>query len=284
MTTETRNAPGRPGWELVWADEFAGAGALDPEVWRHEHGMVRNQEEQWYGQDLANCRQENGCLLLTATRNPGKRTVKGEAASQAEATCASASVCTRRSFLFGRIEVCARVPKGKGVWPAAWTLGVNIREIGWPRCGEIDIMEYVGKIPDAVHATVHYHHDGAPAGAGPAAPGFPVDARALNGATYFADGHAQCGRQLDTPEPWRDFHVYAVEWDEEKMVFFYDEEVAHSFVYADHGLASDANPFLRPQYLILNLAMGGHWGGEIDEAAFPAVYAIDYVRYYRRAD
>ncbi|MBN1901561.1 glycoside hydrolase family 16 protein, partial [Candidatus Sumerlaeota bacterium] len=171
-------------------------------------------------------------------------------------TAASLITFNKESWKYGRIEVRARLPRGKGVWPAIWTLGVNRPEVSWPRCGEIDIMEFVGKIPDKVHGTAHYAEDGK---------------------------HRSDGGKLQTEEPWNDFHVYAIEWREVRIDFFFDEIKYHTFVIDKAGKGED-NPFRKPHYLLINLALGGSWGGPIDDSILPQKYLIDYVRVFELKD
>ncbi|MCY2931500.1 MAG: glycoside hydrolase family 16 protein [Planctomycetota bacterium] len=138
-------------------------------------------------------------------------------------------------------------------WPAFWTLGTNIPKIGWPRCGEIDVMEFVGHTPDKVHATVHYAQGGK---------------------------HASQGGKLTVARPWEGFHVYVVEWQADRMDFFFDE--TKYFTFKTPSAGDGAGAFEQGQYLLVNLALGGSWGGPIDDAALPQRYLIDYVRVYQR--
>jgi len=146
------------------------------------------------------------------------------------------------------------VPPGKGMWPAIWMMGEDREKLGWPRCGEVDIMEYVGKFPDAIYGTVH-----------------------------FAKGreHASSGSHLNDLDPPADFHVYAIEWSADQIKFFYDDRVYHTFAVKDAD-GPGGNPFRKPMYLILNLALGGDWGGAIDDSKLPARFLIDYVRVYQK--
>jgi len=154
--------------------------------------------------------------------------------------------------------VRAKLPSGRGTWPAIWTLGTNIREVGWPACGEIDIMEFVGYEPGVIHANIHtgkYNH-------------------------VKKTGK---GDKITVPDASEAFHVYAVEWDAEKMEFSVDGK--KYFTYTNEGSGYDAWPYDKDQYLILNLAIGGSWGGQkgIDDSIFPQLYRIDYVRVYQKA-
>jgi beta-glucanase (GH16 family) len=133
-------------------------------------------------------------------------------------------------------------------------LGDSRGKVGWPACGEIDIMEFVGHTPDKTHATLHWRKDGK---------------------------HASNGKALTVSKPWEDFHVYAVEWTADTMDFYFDDTKVHSFE-VKQAEDNGGNPFQRPQYLLINLALGGSWGGAIDDAIFPQRYEIDYVRVYQQ--
>jgi beta-glucanase (GH16 family) len=254
-------------WKLVWSDEFDREGLPDPAKWAYEEGFVRNQESQYYTTARTqNARVENGHLILEAHKeqfkNPRYRADAPERRWQqrreyAEYTSASLTTRGQASWTYGRIEVRAKVPSGRGTWPAIWTLGTNIGEVGWPGCGEIDILEYVGHAPGVVHANVHtrgYNH---------------------------ARGTGR-GARLAVPDAEKTFHVYAVEWTPQKLEFFVDDQ--KYFTLPNDGTGVDSWPFDAPQYLILNLAIGGAWGGQqgIDDTIFPQRFLIDYVRVYQR--
>lgn len=234
-------------WTLVWADEFEQAGAPDPAVWRPEEGYLRNKEAQYYTRGRSeNARVEKGVLVIEARKDDWK----GK-----PITSASLTTQGTKSFLYGRIEARAKIPTGRGTWPAIWTLGEDKRSAGWPACGEIDILENVGYAPRKIHANIHcaaYNH------------------RKGNGK----------GRVIEVEAPWADFHVYAVEWHEDRLEFFYDD--TRYFTYRKESDDPAVWPFATPHYLILNLAIGGGWGGQkgIDETLFPHRFEIDYVRYY----
>lgn len=234
-------------WNLVWRDEFNKDGAPDTRFWGYEEGYVRNNEAQYYTADRReNARVEGGKLVIEARRD----NFQGKPIS-------SASLITRgrRSFLYGRIEVRAKVPTGRGTWPAIWTLGENIGAVGWPKCGEIDIMEYVGMNPGRIHGNIH------------------VDAY------NHTKGNGR-GGGVDVSGVHERFHVWAVEWSKEKIDFFFDDLMY--FSYKNEGTGDAVWPFDKPQYLILNLAIGGAWGGQqgIDDTLFPHRFEVDYVRYY----
>ena len=249
-------------WKLVWSDEFDYEGLPDKTKWNYEEGFVRNHELQYYTRDRKeNARVENGTLIIEARKEQFKNP-KYEAGStrwnrsREFAAITSASLTTRNKFSwkYGRIEVRANLPHGKGVWPAIWTLGDDISEVRWPRCGEIDIMEFIGREPNHIYGTCHYSVDGK---------------------------HVGTGETLETKEPFADFHVYAIEWYPDRIDFFFDETKYFTFPLDKAGTGDD-NPFRKPQYLILNLAMGGDWGGEMDDSIFPQKFCIDYVRVYEK--
>ena len=252
------------GWRLAWADEFDKPGLPNPAHWKYEQGFVRNNELQFYTPGCKeNARVENGMLVIEARReqmpNPDYKpgASKGGAKRTRQfAEYTSASLTTRgvADWRYGRIEVRAKLPRGRGVWPAIWMLGSD-RSRGWPACGEIDIMEYVGFDPDTIHGTIHT-------------------------GTYNHVKKTQRGKTVKVPEPYADFHTYAVEWDATKIDFLVDGRKYHSFPNEHTG--DDAWPFDKPCYLILNLAIGGAWGGAkgIDTSIFPQKFCIDYVRVY----
>jgi beta-glucanase (GH16 family) len=253
-------------WKLVWAEEFNDPGLPDKAKWGYEHGFVRNNELQFYTRDRQeNARVEAGNLVIEARKEkfpnpsykPGADPKNLRTGAQfADYTAASLVTDKKVSFHYGRIEVRAKLPQGKGIWPAIWMMGTNHNTAGWPKCGEIDIMEFVGKDPNNVHATVHFFRDGK---------------------------HGQKGSKLAVKAPYDDFHVYAVEWFEDRMDFYFDQQKYHSFPLDEVGIKGADNPFRKPHYLLINLAMGGSWGGALDEAVLPQKYLIDYVRFYQQA-
>jgi len=236
-------------WELVWADEFNGAGLADEAKWSYEKGFIRNREKQYYTEARPeNARMEDGSLVIESRK---------EQYENGEYTSASLHTKGKAEWLYGRIEVRAKLPAGRGMWPAIWMLGANFGRTRWPDCGEIDIMENVGFDPNIIHANIHtkaYNH---------------------------VKGTAK-GAKITADRPWEEFHVYAVEWFEDHMDFYFDDQKYFSF--ANEGTGNDFWPFDKPHYLILNAAIGGAWGGQkgIDDGIFPQKYHVDYVRVFRR--
>lgn len=228
----------------VWADEFNQGAQPNREDWNYELGAGGwgNNELQTYTEDTKNVRIENGKMVIEA-RN--------------ENTITSARLTTQKkhSFKYGRVEARLKLPQGRGTWPAFWMLGENISQYGWPACGEIDIMEYVGYQPGIVHGSLHT----------PSSYGATVNTSSYQ----LADAESA-------------FHVYAIEWDEDKIRFFVDD--VNFYTYAPSTKNSDTWPFDQEQFIILNLAIGGNWGGAqgVDYNIFPQKYEIDYVRVYQK--
>lgn len=242
-------------WKLVWSDEFECDGAPDPAKWSYEEGFVRNQELQFYTRDRReNARVEKGLLVIEARREDFK-----DPHAKREAKFTSASLVTKgkAAWTCGRIEVRAKLPAARGTWPAIWMLGADIDKVGWPACGEIDILEFVGHVPDVVHANVH--------------------TRDFNHTRGNGRGHT-----LKVPNLTDDFHVYSLEWTPERIDIQFDGKTY--FTLKNDGMGRGSWPFDQPHYLILNLAIGGSWGGQkgVDEAAFPQKLLVDYVRVYQR--
>lgn len=250
------------GYQLVWFDEFSKDpdGLPDPAKWKYGVGFLRNQELQYYTKErLENARIEKGQLIIEGRKEdyspPG--TAPG-APAVAHYTAADLETFGKADWLYGRIEIRAKLPAGKGVWPAIWMLGSNLHEksVGWPKCGEIDIMELVGKQPGVIYGTMH----------------------------YFANGKSTSqGGNVNIAHPESDFHVYSAEWTPDHIDIFCDDQKYFSF---DVSKADNAgqNPFHKPQFLILNLALGGNWGGPIDDSIFPQRMTVDYVRVYQKHD
>jgi len=258
--------PTCPGWELVWSDEFDGTGLPDSSRWDYEEGFVRNHELQYYTRARReNARVEGGMLVIEARKekfenpkyDPRAKSSNWRAARQfADYTSASLVTKGKASWRYGRFEIRAKLPTGRGTWPAIWTLGTNMDKVGWPACGEIDIMENVGFDPDVIHANVHttkYNH-------------------VLN---------THKGSKITVPKPYADFHVYALEWFPDRLDFFVDEK--KYFTFQNESAGKEVWPFDEPQYLLLNIAIGGEWGGQhgIDDSIFPQRLVVDYVRVFR---
>jgi beta-glucanase (GH16 family) len=240
--------PAPAGWTLAFSDEFDAPGALDPAKWGYEIGYIRNDEKQSYTSRSENVRVEGGNLVIEGRK---------EAYQGYGYTSASINTQGRFEFLYARVEVRAKLPTGNGAWPAIWMLGTNRTQVGWPTCGEIDIMENVGFDPLRIHGSVHT-------------------------AAYNHTIGTQKTATLSVANPWDDFHVYAMEWYADHIDVFVDGQ--KYFTFSNEGTGSRAWPFDKPQYLLINLAIGGSWGGQkgIDDSRFPHRYLIDYVRIYKQ--
>lgn len=234
--------------QLIWSDEFNYSGLPDSAKWTFEHGMKRNNEAQYYtNKRKENAWVENGNLVITARKEQYKN---------AEYTSASIETIGKKEFLYGRIEMRAKLPLGRGTWPALWLLGTNIKDVGWPMCGEIDILEHVGFDSLQIHGNI-------------------------NTSAYNHSIKTDRGKGLIVEKPWDTYHVYAIEWSREKIDFYCDSTKYFTF---ENDFKGDINtwPYDKPHFLILNLAIGGSWGGQqgIDDSHFPHKFYIDYVRYY----
>jgi beta-glucanase (GH16 family) len=238
--------------KLVWSDEFDQNGLPDETKWSYEEGYLRNNEMQYYtARRSENAKVENGNLVITARNDSLK-----DGDKTYPVTSASLITKGKKEWTYGRIEVRAKLPSSLGTWPAIWTLGTNINEAGWPDCGEIDILEHVGYMPDTVHFNVHTEK-------------------------YNHVKNTGKGTKISAPGVYNDFHVYAIEWYKDRIDWFMDGKKV--FTYQDEGTGTGAWPFNAPQYLILNLAIGGAWGGQkgVDVHSLPQSFLIDYVRVYQ---
>lgn len=250
LTILTATAADLPGWKLVWSDEFDQPGQPDPAKWGYEKGMVRNNEKQFYTENRReNARVEDGKLVIEAR----KETMEG-----GDFTSASVISKGRGAWTYGRVEVKAKLPAARGTWPAIWMLPDDHGKVHWPMCGEIDIMEHVGFDPGKIHGTLH------------------------SGA-YNHTRNTQRSGQLMVPTFATGFHVYSMDWSAEKIVISVDGK-DYAVFEKKPGDQEAEWPFSKPFYLILNLAIGGAWGGVkgIDDAAFPQRMEVDYVRVYKK--
>ena len=240
------------GYELVWQDEF-NDGSLSSD-WSYELGDGcpdlcgwGNNEQQTYTDRPENLYFREGKLVIEARQEPFNG-----------ATYTSSRIITkgRQAFQYGRIDLRAKLPYGQGIWPALWMLGDNLDQVGWPACGEIDIMEMVGHQPDVVHGTVHWATE-------------PDGERAQFGGAYSLDS----GIFND------EFHVFSIIWTENEIRWLVDDQQYHS----TNIESSDLDEFRNAFFFVFNLAVGGEWPGDPDATTtFPQRMAVDYVRVFQR--
>jgi hypothetical protein len=236
------------GYSLVWSDEFDG-NSLNMNNWTYETGRGNwgwgNNELQFYQDGTKNALVQNGTLIITA---------KKEAAGNAEYSSARIKTQDKKSFRFGRIDIRARLPKGQGIWPALWMLGSDITQVGWPACGEIDIMELVGHKPNEVFGTAHW---------GTSAP-----------STYSSKVY-----RLAAGDYSDSFHVFSVVWTENKIEWYVNDVKYHTITPANTG---SVYPFNKEHFFIFNVAVGGTWPGNPDTTTrFPQSMEVDYVRVFQ---
>ena len=241
------------GYALVWSDEFSINGLPDPAKWVHDTGMNKqgwhNRELQYYsGPRAENAEVRDGKLVITARKE--QRPTAPDWGGQGY-TSARLLTAGKAEWTHGFFEIRAKLPCGKGTWPAVWMLG---SQGGWPAGGELDIMEQVGKEPTKLFSTVH-----TAAGSG---------AKGSGAATQVLDA---CSA----------FHTYQMDWTAQQIRFGIDGKT--HFTYTNAGAGKSQWPFDSPQFLILNIAIGGDLGGAIDDSIFPVRMEIDYVRVYQQA-
>ncbi len=231
--------------KLVWQENFNG-NSLNQNHWNFETGDGcpnlcgwGNNENQIY--TTKNHQIKNGKLIIEARK---------EAQTY---TSTKITTKTKKEFLYGRIEARAKLPIGTGLWPAFWMLGANIDQIKWPKCGEIDILEYVGKAPHEIFTTIH---------------------------SQSSFGNTINTKKTSFPNIEKGFHLYAIDWTAEKIDFLVDEKIVYT--YKPDQKTDDTWPFNKPFYIIVNLAIGGNFGGpEIDQKALPQKFIVDYIKVYQ---
>jgi beta-glucanase (GH16 family) len=227
---------------LVWSDEFNTAGAPDGTKWGYDIGTGSggwgNQELQYYTDRPENVICDGGVLKIKAIK---------EAYQGSAYTSARLLTKGKYEFRYGRVEIRAKVPATVGTWPAAWTLGADISTVGWPACGEADILEHRGSDLNKIVAALHY----------PGRSGGNADV----GTTTIQNASTE-------------FHIYSFEWTASTLQFFVDGRLFHSAV------STGTMPYQKNHFLLLNLAIGGSFGGAVDPAFTTATYEVDYVRVY----
>jgi beta-glucanase (GH16 family)/glycerophosphoryl diester phosphodiesterase len=238
-------------WKLSWSEEFNYTGLPDENKWSYEtggHGWGNNELQFYTAKDSTNAWVQNGVLRITAAN---KKVDKNDYTSARLVTKGKAE------FSYGRIEVSAKLPAGRGLWPAIWMLPGDIKTSGWPAGGEIDIMEHVGYERDTVLGTVHTE-------------------------AYNHVKNTQRGKKIFIESPYDKFHLFAIEWTKDYIDFFVDDKQYLRF--NNENKTNAEWPFNKPFYLVLNIAVGGNLGGQkgVDRDAFPAAMEVDYVRVYQK--
>lgn len=245
---------------LVWSDEFNGpnGSSPDPAKWTlvKNGSGYGNRELEYYTDRPSNIKERNGSLVITARRE----SYAGRDGVTQPYTSARIESLGHFELKYGRVEARIKIPKGQGIWPAFWMLGSDYGQIGWPDCGEIDIMENVGFEPSRIHGSLH-------------GPGYSGSSP-LSG-LYTMSNQARISDS---------YHVFAVEW-EPRIVRFYVDDVLYETQTADSVPAGKRWVFDHPFFIVLNLAVGGYWPGNPDGTTqFPASMLVDYVRVYQRDD
>jgi beta-glucanase (GH16 family) len=238
-----------PDWNLVWSDEFEYKGNPDSTKWNYDvggHGWGNNELQYYTKANLKNARVDSGMLIIEAIK---------EMADGRNYTSARLITKGKGDWSHGKIEIKAKLPEGRGTWPAIWMLA-STKQLKWPEDGEIDIMEHVGFNPGFIHFSIHtkkYNH--------------------VIG-TQKTD-------KFFLPDVSQVFHVYSVQWNQQTMQWFIDGK--QMFEIVNDGTGKDAWPFNQPFHLLLNIAVGGNWGGQkgVGDNIFPQKMYIDYVRVYQ---
>lgn len=247
---ELKKTPVEKGWKLIWADEFNDTGLPLSKNWSYDvggNGWGNNELQYYTDADSTNANVKKGNLNITAVKVGRDKN---------QYTSARLVSKNKFDFKYGRVEVSAILPKGKGLWPAIWALPTEWKYGGWPKSGEIDIMEHVGYEPDSVYGTVHTEK-------------------------FNHVIHTQVGKGVKI-NPYTAYHIYAIEWFEDHMDFFVDDQKYLTFKNTKKG--SPDWPFDQNFHMILNIAVGGGWGGKkgVDDSIFPATMKVDYVRVYQK--
>jgi beta-glucanase (GH16 family) len=259
--SQTAAAPTKSmDWTLAWSDEFNGpsGSGVDRSKWVLETGGGgwSNQELEYYTDRGANASVRDGNLAIKAISEK----YTGSDGVSRNYTSARLKTLGKFSQTYGRFEARIKIPGGQGMWPAFWMLGDDFDKVGWPACGEIDIMENIGKEPAIIHGSIH-------------------------GPGYVGGTGIEASYKLPAKQRFADdFHVFTIEWDSDSVSFYVDHDL-----YVRRSRA-DLQPawkwvFDKPFFLILNLAVGGDWPGNPDSTTvFPQTMLVDYVRVYQRSD
>jgi beta-glucanase (GH16 family) len=248
--SSSRKSADESNWKLSWSEEFNYEGLPDSNKWSYDaggHGWGNNELQYYTDAAISNAEVSNGTLKLKALH---------EKMDNRDYTSARLITRGKADFTYGKIEIRAKLPEGRGLWPAVWMLAKDIGKVNWPDCGEIDILEHVGFDKDSVFGTIHtkaYNH--------------------IIG--------TQKGKKIFIVNPYSEYHLYSIEWTPERIDFFLDNKM-YNHVSNEHKTLAEW-PFDSPFYLLLNVAVGGNLGGKkgIDSTVFPASLEVDYIRVYK---
>ncbi len=258
----TLQHPPATGFKLVWSDEFNGADGSSPDAskWTYDTGVGGNgwgnNELETYTNRTKNAQIQGGNLVITAVKETYADPSDGVIRNYTSARLKTQSLFSQA---YGRFEARIKIPAGQGMWPAFWMLGNNITSVGWPKCGEIDIMENIGKEPGTVHGSLH------------------------SSSTVAQTSDASAPFSLPAGQNFAaDFHLYAVEWEPGTVRFYVDSNL-YATVTQSQWPAGGAWTFDHPFFLLLNVAVGGDWPGAPDNSTvFPQQMLVDYVRVYTK--
>jgi len=252
------SSPTAKQWTLVWSEEFDGTNGSSPDAtkWNFDIGVGEdgwgNNELEYYTSRTQNAYLQDGMLVIQAL----KETYTGQDGITCDYTSARLNTAGRYQLTYGRVDARIKIPYGQGLWPAFWMLGNDFGQVDWPFCGEIDIMENIGREPATIHGTIH--------GPGYSDSGL-TGSYTLSGSQRFAD----------------DFHVFAVEWEQSEIRFYVDSILYQTVTPADLP-AGSSWVFDHPFFILLNVAVGGDWPGSPNASTvFPQTMTVDYVRVYQ---
>lgn len=259
MNPQADNSKSSPRLELLWEQTFEQPDGTrpNPEFWSHDIGDGTeagipgwgNQEREWYTDD--SIATTDGKLVFTATRLPQPNEFDAYYEGSAEFSSGKIHTNKKVHVLYGRVEATVKAPTGNGTWPAFWMLGTNLETVGWPECGEIDILEMRGRDPETLVSTVH-------------GPGYC--------------GEFGCGTEIPCPPLNEGFHTFGVDWLEDSITWHLDGKPFHTVT--PESVAPNRWAFNHPFYIIMNLAMGGGFTGDIDPTLNHAEMQVESVRVY----
>ncbi len=243
------------GWDLVWSDEFNYSGYPDPKKWSYNvggHGWGNNELQYYTEFELNNARVENGKLIIEARKESYENNLY---------TSSRLVTKNKGDWTYGRFEIRAKLPSGIGTWPAIWMLPTewNLGNGSWPDNGEIDIMEHVGYDSGVIHASIHCNQ-------------------------YVWTNNTQKTATINVPNCTSEFHNYILEWSDKEIKIYVDDK--HYFTFQNEDKGWQYWPFFKDFHLILNIAVGGNWGGAqgIDDSIFPQKMEVEYVRVYTKTE